>query len=47
MDYLGEFELLVMLAALRLGTNAYGMTIRREIVDVVAELEDGALLGIG
>jgi len=34
MDYLGEFELLVMLAVLRLGTSAYGMTIRREIVEV-------------
>lgn len=34
MDYLGEFELLVMLAVLRQGTNAYGMTIRREIEDV-------------
>lgn len=34
MDYLGEFELLVMLAVLRLGENAYGMTIRREIADV-------------
>jgi len=34
MDYLGEFELLVMLSVLRLGTNAYGMTIRREIVEV-------------
>lgn len=34
MDYLGEFELLVMLAVMRLGANAYGMLIRREIVDV-------------
>ena len=34
MDYLGEFELLVMLAVLRLGAKAYGMTIRREIEDV-------------
>jgi PadR family transcriptional regulator, regulatory protein PadR len=30
-DYPGEFEQLVLLAILRLGTNAYGMTIRREI----------------
>ena len=30
-DYLGEFEQLVLLALVRLGTNAYGMTIRREI----------------
>jgi PadR family transcriptional regulator PadR len=36
MDYLGEFELTVMLAVLRLGANAYGMTIRREIVDVAS-----------
>jgi PadR family transcriptional regulator PadR len=28
---LGEFEQLVMLAVMRLGDNAYGMTIRREI----------------
>ena len=34
MDYLGEFELLVMLAVLRLGKTAYGMTIRKEILDV-------------
>src|SRR5260221_8533738 len=34
MDHLGEFELLVMLAVLRLGANAYGMLIRREILDV-------------
>lgn len=30
-DYLGEFELIVLLALLRLGRNAYGMTVRREI----------------
>src|ERR1700693_4179792 len=30
-DYLGEFEQLVLLAILRLRSNAYGMTIRREI----------------
>jgi PadR family transcriptional regulator PadR len=30
-DHLGEFEQLVLLAILRLGTNAYGMMIRREI----------------
>lgn len=32
-DSLGEFEQLVLLAILRLGSNAYGMTIRREIED--------------
>src|SRR6266566_3454110 len=32
-DYLGEFELIVLLALLRLRENAYGMTIRREIVE--------------
>jgi len=42
MDYLGEFELLVMLAVLRLGSNAYGMMIRREIEDVA---ERSASLG--
>ncbi len=30
-DYLGEFEQIVMLAVARLGDDAYGMTIRREI----------------
>ena len=30
-DYLGEFEQLVILALLRLGKNAYGMTARREL----------------
>ena len=29
--YLGEFELLVMATLLRLGENAYGMEIRRDI----------------
>jgi len=31
-DYLGEFEQIVLLALLRLRDNAYGMTIRREIL---------------
>jgi PadR family transcriptional regulator PadR len=30
-DHLGEFEQLVLLGILRLGNDAYGMTIRREI----------------
>jgi DNA-binding PadR family transcriptional regulator len=30
---LGEFEHLVLLAVLRLGTDAYGMRVRREIAD--------------
>jgi PadR family transcriptional regulator PadR len=30
-ENLGEFEQLVLLAILRLGTDAYGVTIRREI----------------
>lgn len=34
MDYLGEFEQVVMLAILRLGEKAYGMAIRKEIKDV-------------
>lgn len=29
--YLGEFEMKVLMALIRLGSNAYGMTIRREI----------------
>ncbi len=32
-DSLGEFELLLLLAILRLGSNAYGLTIRQEIID--------------
>ena len=32
-DYLGTLEQTVMWAVLRLGENAYGMTIRREIAD--------------
>jgi DNA-binding PadR family transcriptional regulator len=30
-DYLAEFEIYVMLAVMRLGEDAYGVTIRREI----------------
>jgi PadR family transcriptional regulator len=30
-DYLGEFEQMVLLAVMRLGDAAYGVTIRREI----------------
>ena len=30
-SYLGEFELMVLLALLRLGDNAYGVTISQEI----------------
>jgi DNA-binding PadR family transcriptional regulator len=30
-DYLGEFEQIVLMALLRLGKNAYGMAVRREI----------------
>jgi DNA-binding PadR family transcriptional regulator len=30
-DYLAEFEIYVMLAVMRLGDDAYGVTIRREI----------------
>jgi DNA-binding PadR family transcriptional regulator len=30
-DYLGEFEQIVLLALMRLGVDAYGVTIRREI----------------
>lgn len=42
MDYLGEFELLVMMAVMRLGSTAYGMLIRREIEEVA---ERSASLG--
>ena len=30
-DYLGEFEQVVLLAIMRLGPDAYGVTIRQEI----------------
>jgi len=30
-DFLGEFEYIVMLSLIRLGEDAYGMTIRRDI----------------
>ncbi len=30
-EFLGEFEQMVILAILRLGENAYGMTVRREL----------------
>jgi PadR family transcriptional regulator PadR len=30
-DSLGSLELIVLLAVMRLGSNAYGMTVRREI----------------
>jgi len=34
--YLGDFEQLVMLAVMRLGEGAYGMTVRREIEEQAA-----------
>ena len=41
-QYLGEFELYVMAALARLGDDAYGMTIRREI-----EERSGRAVAIG
>jgi DNA-binding PadR family transcriptional regulator len=41
-EYLGEFELMVMLVLLRLGENAYGVPIAREI-----EASSGREVGIG
>ena len=41
-EYLGEFEQLIMLALLRLGDSAYGMSVRREI-----ELRTGREIAIG
>jgi PadR family transcriptional regulator len=32
-DYLGEFELLILLALARLGEYAYGVTVRRTLVE--------------
>jgi len=43
-DYLGEFEQMVMLALVRLGSNAYGMTIRRELAErIKREVSIGAI----
>ena len=42
--YLGEFELLVLLAVLRLGDDAYGVTIRDELRrETARELTLGAI----
>ena len=35
-EYLGSLEQIVLLAVLRLGPNAYGMTVRREIESATA-----------
>ena len=40
-DFLGEFEHIVLLALLRLGDNAYGVTVRREIESRIAR--DGSI----
>lgn len=43
-DYLGEFEHIVLLALLRLGVQAYGVTVRREIESCTKrEVSIGAL----
>jgi len=33
-NYLGDFEQLVLLALMRLGPGAYGMTVRRELEEI-------------
>jgi PadR family transcriptional regulator PadR len=43
-DYLGEFEHIVVLALLRLGDQAYGVTVRQEIeVRISREVSIGAI----
>jgi PadR family transcriptional regulator, regulatory protein PadR len=43
-DYLGEFEHIVVLALLRLGDRAYGVTVRQEIdVCIGREVSIGAI----
>jgi DNA-binding PadR family transcriptional regulator len=43
-EFLGEFEQLVLLALLRLGDEAYGLAVRREITDrVEREVSIGAV----
>ena len=32
-DYLGEFEVLILLALARLGDDAYGVTVRRTLIE--------------
>lgn len=41
-EYLGEFEQVVLLAVLRLGPDAYGVTIRKEI-----EERTGRMVSVG
>ena len=36
-DYLGQFELMVLLAILRAGDDAYGVPIAREIEDIISK----------
>ena len=43
-DYLGEFEHIVILALLRLGDRAYGVTVRQEIEErIKREVSIGAI----
>lgn len=43
-DYLGEFEHIVLLGVLRLGDQAYGVTVRREIEErTKREISIGAI----
>jgi PadR family transcriptional regulator len=43
-DYLGEFEHIVVLALVRLGDQAYGVTVRREIEERIGrEVSIGAI----
>jgi PadR family transcriptional regulator, regulatory protein PadR len=43
-EFLGEFEHIVLLALLRLGENAYGVTVRHEIKSrIVREVSIGAV----
>lgn len=43
-DYLGEFEHIVILALLRLGDRAYGVTVRQEIEECISrEVSIGAI----
>ena len=45
-EYLGEFEQLVLLALLRLGDDAYGMRVRRELQDTAGrEVTFGTVYG--
>jgi len=43
-DYLGEFEQMVLLSIMRLGSNAYGLAIREELEEVAGRMPSSGSL---